>query len=345
MNGIMEREIKEIKDLLKSPRKISILIHRNPDGDAIGSGLALKKILEKNNHEVEMISPNTVPDYLRWLPGADKIRVFDNNKNRTRKILNDSDLIFTLDFNDLSRAGNDFGKELEKMKDKKFIMIDHHLYPKDYADVQISDSTKSSTAEMVYDVIKALDEEEKIDKDIATNLYTGIMTDTGSFKFPATTSHTMKVAGELMDKGAEHNKIQTRIYDSFSKDKLDLLGQALKNLVFLPQYKTAYITLNQDELKKFNYKKGDTEGFVNYGLSLSDADFAVMFLENEDGGVRISFRSKGDFPANEFASEYFNGGGHKNAAGGRSEETIDEAVKLFLEKLPGFYKNYKKKNE
>ncbi len=344
MSEKMKKEVKEILELLKTPQNISIIIHRNPDGDAIGSGLALKRILEKKGHQVTLISPNTVPEYLRWLPGAENIRVFDNNKNRTRKIIDGSDIIFTLDFNDLSRVGKEFGRELEQLKGKKFIMIDHHLFPKDYADIQLSDSNKSSTAEMIYDVIVEMGEKESIDNEVATNLYTGIMTDTGSFKFPSTTPHTMKVAGELMEKGAKHNDIQIKIYDSFTKDKLDLLGQALKNMVFLPEYRTAYIALSQYELKKFNYQKGDTEGFVNYGLSLADADFAVLFLENEDEGVRISFRSKGDFPANEFAAAYFNGGGHKNAAGGRTEKSLKEAVDFFLKKLPGFYKKYKEQH-
>ncbi len=337
----MEKEIKKIKNILQTPQKISIIIHRNPDGDAIGSSLALKKILEKKGHQIWVISPNAVPDYLKWMPDAEEIIIYDENKDKAEEILKNSKIIFTLDFNDLSRAGKDFGKELEKMENKTFVMIDHHLFPSDYAGIQISNPSKSSTSEMIYDLIDALGEKALIDKNIASNLYTGIMTDTGSFKFPSTTPHTMRVAGDLMEKGAKHNEIQTRIYDSFSQNKIGLLGQALKNMVFLPEYKTAYIALTQDELKKFNYKKGDTEGFVNYGLSLADADFAVMFLENEDGSVRISFRSKGDFPANEFAAKYFNGGGHKNAAGGRTHHNIQEAIKLFLEKLPGFYKKYK----
>jgi len=341
----MEKEIQEIKKILTTPKKISIIIHRNPDGDAIGSGLALKKFLENQGHQVWLISPNTVPDYLKWMPGSQDILIYDENKKEIEKKLNNSDLIFTLDFNDLSRVGKDFGKFLEKIKEAKFVMIDHHLYPKNYTFIRFSNPKKSSTSEMVFDLINEIGGDKAIDHEIATNLYTGIMTDTGSFKFPSTTSHTMKIAGELMEKGAKHNEIQTRIYDSFSKDKIDLLGQALKNMVFLPEYKTAYITLSQDELNKFNYKKGDTEGFVNYGLSLADADFAVMFLENEDGSMRISFRSKGDFPANEFAATYFNGGGHKNAAGGRTDKNLTEAVNLFLEKLPEFYTKYKKQND
>jgi phosphoesterase RecJ-like protein len=251
-------------------------------------------------------------------------------------ILNESDIIFTLDFNDFSRTGKEFENSLQKQKDKTFVMIDHHLEPSNYAKFMFSDHHKSSTSEMVYEFIVQLSDNAAVSKDMATALYTGIMTDTGSFKFPNTTANTMRIAAELMDKGITHNKIQIKIYDSFTTDKLHLLGEALNKLVFLPEYKTAYIALTKAELDKHNYKKGDTEGFVNYGLALADSNFAVMFLENDNEGVRISFRSKGDFPANEFAKKYFNGGGHLNAAGGRTQLSIEDAVNLFKEKLPEF---------
>ncbi len=334
----------EIKSILEKPQKISIVIHKNPDGDAMGSGLALKKFLEKKGHEVWLISPNTLPDYLKWLPGSKQILIFDKDKKKVKQALEQSQIIFTLDFNDLSRTGEDLENILNNLKNKIFVMIDHHLHPKNYAQFTFSDSNKSSTSEMIYDFISALNGAHAIDKDMATNLYTGIMTDTGSFKFPATTPHTMKVAGELMKKGAEHNQIQIKIYDSFTQDKLGLLGEALKRLHFLPEYKTAYIVLDQNALKKYHYKKGDTEGFVNYGLALKDAIFAVLFTENEDGSVRISFRSKNHFPANEFAQKYFNGGGHLNAAGGRTKMNIEEAEKYFLKVLPKFYREYQMKN-
>ncbi len=325
-----------LKQLLTQIKQSAIIIHRNPDGDALGAGLALKRYLHKQGIKVDLISPNEIPNYLKWLPDINEVIIYDEQAQKAQKILKDVPIIFTLDFNDLSRVGKDFEKYLKTLKDRTFVMIDHHLEPADYAEFKFSDSSKSSTSEMVFDFITALNGQHLIDQDMATCLYTGIMTDTGSFKFPNTTPHTMCIAADLMKKGINHNEIQIKIYDSFSLDKLHLLGEALNKLIFLPQYKTAYIALSQSDLKKHHYQKGDTEGFVNYGLSLKDADFAVMFLENENEGVRISFRSKGNFPANEFAKRYFNGGGHKNAAGGRTQTNLYETVQLFLEKLPEF---------
>ena len=334
-----------LKQLLTQIQHSAIVIHRNPDGDALGSGLALKQYLQKQGIKVDLISPNEIPNYLKWLPGIDDVLIYDEQSKQIQDSLKNSSIIFTLDFNDLSRVGKDFEKYLKTLNDHTFVMIDHHLEPADYAEFKFSDSSKSSTSEMVFDFITALDGQDLIDQDMATCLYTGIMTDTGSFKFPNTTPHTMCIAADLMKKGINHNEIQIKIYDSFSLDKLHLLGEALNKLIFLPQYKTAYIALSQSDLKKYHYQKGDTEGFVNYGLSLKEADFAVMFLENENEGVRISFRSKGNFPANEFAKRYFNGGGHKNAAGGRTQTSLDETVALFLEKLPEFITELQAKND
>jgi phosphoesterase RecJ-like protein len=332
----MFEELPQIKQVLSQSKKIAIIIHRNPDGDAIGSGLALKEFLENNKHKVALFSPNEVPEYLKWLPSTNDVIVFDEKKQDVKDYLEDTDLIFTLDFNDFSRTGKDFEKVLKSLTDKSFVMIDHHLEPSCYAKYMFSDHHKSSTSEMVYEFMVSLSNKSAISKNMATCLYTGIMTDTGSFKFPNTTANTMRIAADLMEKGINHNQIQIKIYDSFTTDKLHLLGEALNKLVFLPEYKTAYIVLSKADLKKHHYKKGDTEGFVNYGLSLADSNFAVMFLENDDEGVRISFRSKGNFPANEFAKRYFNGGGHLNAAGGRTTQSLSEAVSLFLEKLPEF---------
>jgi len=332
----------DVQEILKENTPAAIVIHRNPDGDALGSGLALQKFLEKKSLHVSLISPNEIPGYLQWLPGIDKVLVYEKDKAAVQKTLSEAQIIFTLDFNDFSRLGNDFEAFMKQIqKQKTFVMIDHHLEPAAYAQYTFSDTSKSSTSEMVYDFMDALGGKELIDKDMATALYTGIMTDTGSFKFPNTTPHTMCIAADLMEKGINHNEIQIKIYDSFSLDKLHLLGEALHKLVFLPEYKTSYIALSKEELHRYHYKKGDTEGFVNYGLALEEADFSVLFLENDDEGVRISFRSKGNFPANEFAKKYFNGGGHRNAAGGRTHKTLQEAIDLFLTKLPEFVQQIK----
>ncbi len=332
----MPQRIKELRNLLNSPKKISLIIHRNPDGDAIGAASALYSVFNKMGHQTHLISPNEIPEYLQWLPNTDKTLIFDSNKEESIRLIQDSDIIFTLDFNDFSRTGNELEEVLHSLKNKTFVLIDHHLEPSDYANYMFSDHHRSSTSEMVYEFIVELGKKDLLDKVIAKSLYTGIMTDTGSFKFPNTTSTTMRIAADLMDLGINHNKIQIKIYDSFSYDKLRLLGEALNKLVFLPEYKTAYIALTKKELHKYHYQKGDTEGFVNYGLSLKDSNFAVIFLENDNEGVRISFRSKGKFPANEFAKKYFNGGGHLNAAGGRTNLSMEGAITLFKEKLPEF---------
>jgi len=332
----MPQRIKELQKLLNTPKNISLIIHRNPDGDAIGAASALYSIFNKIGQQTHLISPNEIPKYLQDLPNADKSLIFEQNEEEVTNILQNSDIIFTLDFNDFSRTGNELEAVLKSLTDKTFVMIDHHLEPSNYATYMFSDHHRSSTSEMVYEFIVDLGKKKLLDKSIAESLYTGIMTDTGSFKFPNTTSTTMRIVADLMDLGINHNKIQIKIYDSFSYNKLHLLGEALNKLVFLPEYKTAYIALTKKTLHKHHYQKGDTEGFVNYGLSLKNSNFAVIFLENDNEGVRISFRSKGTFPANEFAKKYFNGGGHLNAAGGRTNLSIEEAVALFKEKLPEF---------
>jgi phosphoesterase RecJ-like protein len=334
----MTFNLNNLKQILSKPKNISIIIHRNPDGDAIGSGLALFKFLQKKGHAVSLISPNIIPDYLSWLPDTDKVIVYDSASEQTMQALKQSELIFTLDFNNLSRTGEEMESIFQSLSNKTFVMIDHHPEPSGYAQFMFSDPEKSSTAEMVYDFMVELEEKDLIDKEIAECLYTGIVTDTGSFQFPNTTAHTLRVAADLMDKGVSHTKINLKVFSSFTTNKLHLLGEALNKLVFLPEYKTSYIVLSQEDLKKHQYKKGDTEGFVNYGLALSDSIFSVLFLENEDHTVRISFRSKGKVPANEFAKKYFNGGGHLNAAGGRSEDNLQKTVDMFLSKLSEFKK-------
>lgn len=216
-------------------------------------------------------------------------------------------------------------------------MIDHHQQPDDYAWVTYSDVNMSSTCEMVYNFIEAFGDTDKINKDIASCLYTGIMTDTGSFKFSSTTSRTHKVVAHLIEKGADNMLIHQQVFDTNSPARLHLLGATLNNLVILEEFKTAYTYLTQEELDKYNYSKGDTEGFVNYGLTLEGIVFAVIFIENkEEGIIKISFRSVGDFSVNEFARTNFEGGGHTNAAGGRSTISMQDTIKRFETLLPKY---------
>jgi phosphoesterase RecJ-like protein len=331
------KQIQLVKEILKSKKKISIVCHRNPDGDAYGSSLALYHYL-KERHQVTVISPNDCPSFLKWMPAENKIVVFEKEADRATKILEQSDIVFTLDFNALHRTGEMTEKILQKIN-PTYIMIDHHQQPDDYAKIKFSDTSKSSTCEMVYDFIDGLGDSDKINKEIATCIYTGIMTDTGSFRFPSTTPHTHMIVAELIKKGADNAKIYNNVMDNNSLDRMKLLSKALDNLVLLKEFKTAYITLSQRELNNFNFEKGDTEGFVNYALSIKDVVFAVIFIEDKHQGIiKMSFRSKGNFSVNEFARTHFNGGGHTNASGGRSSKPLNQTVKKFLNVLPQ-YKN------
>lgn len=322
------QDIQEVQLLLSTPKKIAIIPHRGPDGDAMGSTLALYHFLLKNNHEAVVVSPNEFPDFLAWMPGSETVKIFEKDKQNCTKILDEAELIFTLDFNALHRTG-----EMEHVLDKlkmPFIMIDHHQKPDDYATVTYSDTTFGSTCEMIYNFISFLGKKDQIDKTVGTCIYTGILTDSGSFRFPKTTGNTHRIVAELIDLGVENTEIPTLLFDNSGFERLQLLGRALQNMKVIAEHKTAYTTLTQDELNSFNYVKGDTEGIVNYGLQIKGINFAAIFIENKDEKIiKISFRSQGDFDVNQFARDHFNGGGHRNAAGGKSEETMEETIKKF----------------
>ncbi|MGB5553070.1 MAG: bifunctional oligoribonuclease/PAP phosphatase NrnA [Flavobacteriaceae bacterium] len=325
-------EIQAVKDLLSAPQKIVIVPHKNPDGDAIGSTLALWHYLMNRGQEAVIVSPNDYPKFLKWMPGNEQILNFEKENSQAREAIDNATVIFTLDFNHLGRIGQ--LQDILEKKDGTFVMIDHHQAPDDYATIMYSDVEMSSTCEMVYNFIEFLGNLDNITPAIANCLYTGIMTDTGSFKYSSTTSRTHSIIADLINKGAENTKIHNLVYDTNTPSRLHLLGCALKNMVILEKYHTAYITLTQDELEACNYQKGDTEGFVNYGLTLEGIRFAVIFIENrEDGIIKISFRSEGDFSVNEFARDHFNGGGHENAAGGRSDVSMQETTDYFTSLL------------
>ena len=329
-------ELEELKELLASPKKITIVPHKNPDGDAIGACLAMYHYLIKKGHKATVVAPNSSPKFLKWMPGADKIYTFDMQNSQSKKAIASADLIFLLDFNALHRVGDDMQNTLEQYSGD-FVMIDHHQQPSTVAKYLYSDTSICATCQMVYHFLEKLDALNAIDATIATCLYTGIMTDTGSFRFPSTTSTTHKVVASLIDKGANNANIYNHVHDTNSYASLQLLGRALSNMVVIEELKTAYITLTQEELDSFNYQKGDTEGVVNYALSVENIIFAAIFIEDTAQKIiKISLRSKGSFSVNKFSRAHFNGGGHDNAAGGRSEETIEATVSKFLEVLPAY---------
>jgi len=329
--------ISAVKNLLNSPKNIVVVGHKNPDGDAIGSCLGLANFLRQKGHLVSVLMPNDFPTFLKWIPEAANITIYEKDVKKSKELVTKADIIFTLDFNALNRTGG-LQDLLENAK-ATFVLIDHHQQPDDYATIIYSDVTMCSTSQMVFHFMEALDGLDFLNAAIATQLYVGMMTDTGSFRFPATTATTHRVIANLIDAGAKNSEIHQNVYDTNSPDRLKLLGTALNNLVLIPEYNTAFITLSQEELNTNNFKKGDTEGFVNYALSIEGIVFAIIFIENKkEGIIKISLRSKGDFSVNEFSRSHFNGGGHTNAAGGRSLLSLPETIAEFSSLLP----NYKK---
>jgi phosphoesterase RecJ-like protein len=323
-----KEDIFAIQQVLATPKKIAIIPHRSPDGDAMGSTLALYHFLLKLNHQPVVIAPNDFPNFLAWLPGSETVLIYENDKANCTKIIQEAEMIFTLDFNALHRTG-----EMEHVLKKvtvPMVMIDHHQKPDSYATYTYSDTIFGSTCEMIYNFITFLGQKELIDKTIASCIYTGITTDSGSFRFPSTTGTTHRIVADLIDLGIDNSEIHNQLFDNNSYNRLQLLGRALQNMKVFPEYKTSYITLSQKELDEFQYEKGDTEGVVNYGLTIKGIHFAAIFIEHRDENIiKISFRSQGNFDVNQFAREHFNGGGHINAAGGKSYESLRETIKKF----------------
>ncbi|RDI06959.1 DHH family phosphoesterase [Flavobacterium sp. AG291] len=327
------KDIDGVKQLLASPKKIVIIPHRNPDGDAMGSTLGLYHFLKQKGHDPLVMIPNEAPDFLAWLPSFDTVKVFEKESEAATKMLEAAELVFTLDFNVLSRTGDQMEAVLQNLK-VPFIMIDHHQKPGDYALHTFSDTSFGSTCEMIYHFIVAMGEKSLIDKTIATCLYTGIVTDSGSFRYPLTTGTTHRVVADFIDLGIDNTAIHSLLFDNHSHNRILILARALQNMKVLPAYKTSYTSLSQEELNSFGHAKGDTEGIVNYGLSMKDIAFTAFFTENKDEGIiKISFRSKGNFDVNQYAREHFSGGGHINAAGGKSTESLEATIQKFIATL------------
>jgi len=329
-------KIKKLKELINNSKNIVIIPHTSPDGDAIGSCLALFNILKVINKSSNIISPNKAPEFLNWTPGFENIIHYDIDKEKCKKILSNSDLIFTLDFNDLNRIGE--LKEFVIKSNSQTVMIDHHQNPKDYADLVFSNSKIGSTCELLYEIFVSIGFESMINKDISSCLYLGMMTDTGSFQYSSVTSRTHEIISNLFNKKIDHNLIYNKVYNDSSSSRLKVLGSALNNMTHVKELKTVYMFLKRDELEKLNYKKGDSEGIVNYGLTLKGVIFCAIFIEDVNiiNNVKISFRSLGTFPSNLFAENFFSGGGHTNASGGKFEGNAEKAIEKFLKSLPKY---------
>ena len=319
--------LKSVTKLFSEKRNIIFVPHSSPDADALGSCLALYHFFNQEN-EVNIISPNEYTEILNFLPGSENVLNYERDKEKCENMIEKGDVIFTLDFNSLGRARN--LSSLISKSSATTIMIDHHENPDNYADITISNSKMSSTCEMVYDFICSIDK-SIIDNKIATCIYTGIVADTGSFRFPSTTSKTLKVGSELINHGVNVTEIFEKLHNNFQFNRLKLLGSTINNFKRISGLPVVYTSITDNDQKVNNFKKGDSEGFVNFGLSVADILCSVLFIEKKDEGlIKISFRSKGDFKVNIFASKYFNGGGHEHASGGISRLSLKETEKKFV---------------
>ncbi|MCR5645603.1 MAG: bifunctional oligoribonuclease/PAP phosphatase NrnA [Bacteroidales bacterium] len=323
-----------LDELVKTPKRFALITHVNPDGDAIGSSLAFSQLLRKLGHETEVIVSNDFPGFLAWMPGASDIHFYEKNAPLCDKILDQADCVVLLDFNQFSRSGLVQDK-LSSLKTSK-ILIDHHREPNlDNFICALSETQVSSTSELVAETILHFGE-QYLDASIATNVLVGIVTDTGSFAHSVFRPETFALCAKMIEYAPSYTQIHQLVYDTFSEDRLRLLGYSISNkMEVLDDYATTIISLTKEELARFNYQPGDTEGVVNYPLSMKKMVMSVLVTERQ-GVVRLSFRSKGNFSVHELAQKYFNGGGHTNAAGGTLTCSMDEALNLLHQVLPEY---------
>lgn len=325
----------QIYEAVLKANNIVITAHKSPDGDSIGSSTALFQVLTKWGKQVTNIHPDAAPEFLHWVPGQSQIIPFDTETIKASKLLEEADVIFCLDYNEPSRVGSDMQSVLENTKAMK-IMIDHHLHPSDFCALRISDTSVCSTSQLVYEWLESIQQLDTIDPEIGASLYLGIMTDTGSFRFPSVSAKTHLILADLITRGVKHWEIHEAVYDTNTLDRIRLKGYALsEKLVCLEGMPIAYASLSEEELKRFNYQKGDTEGLVNQILGIEGIKMAVFFSE-KDGKIKISFRSKGDYFVNELANAHFSGGGHAYASGGISEDGLEATIKKFVTNVANF---------
>ncbi|QMU27054.1 DHH family phosphoesterase [Adhaeribacter radiodurans] len=338
------QQITALKELLQEPKEILITTHHKPDADALGSSLGLAGYLKKKGHVVTVVTPSDYPDFLNWMNGNNEVITYDPNVNDelVRKLINQANVIFCLDFSSLSRI-NELGPYVQEAPGVK-VLVDHHLEPENFAEISFSNTKAAATAELVFELIRDLGDQSLIDVHIGECLYAGIMTDTGSFRHPSTSRNVHLIIAELLHVGVNTSNIHRLIYDSHTETRLRFLGYVLKDkLTVLREFRTAYIAITADELKHYDSKTGDTEGLVNFALSIEGVVFAALIIDRSNA-VKMSFRSVGDFSVNDFARKHFQGGGHRNAAGGISYDSLTDTVAKFLQTLPEYKDQLTKDN-
>lgn len=329
-------DLSALRALLATPKEVLITTHHKPDADALGSSLGWAGYLRQRGHSVTVVTPTDYPAFLNWMPGQDTVVIYDPQQNDAlvRRLIAEAEVIFCLDFNTLARI-NELGPMVGAAPAPK-VLVDHHLLPDNFATVNFSHAEAAATCELVFELIRALGDEELITPAIGECLYAGIMTDTGSFRHPSTSRNVHLITADLLALGVNTSAIHRRVYDSSSETRLRFLGFVLKDkLTVVREYKTAYIAITADELRAYDSKTGDTEGLVNFALSIEGIRLAVLFVERGPV-VKISFRSVGDFSVNDFSRRHFNGGGHRNAAGGISHASLTATVQKMLGLLPEY---------
>lgn len=332
-----KQDIQKVKDALQHAKKIAIVFHFNPDGDAVGSALALYHYFKDDGYDVSAVSPNAFPDFLHWMEGSDEIIVAQENLTKARKVIKEADMLFVVDMNAPHRAGQDLQNGIAKFKGFK-VLIDHHVQPDIQCDVMYSTNKTSSASELVYNFLyRYLTPKRKFTRPIAEALYVGIITDTGSVTYACDCPSTYNVLRKLIASGINGEAIHRKVYDNYTESRMKLLGLALsQRLTVLPEYGASHMYLTKQDLLDNHFQIGDTEGFVNYGLSIKEVRFTAFFTERENR-IRVSFRSKGDVDVNIFARKYFNGGGHHNAAGAFYDGDIESALRYFEESVKKEY--------
>ena len=338
------QQITALKDLLQEPKEILITTHHKPDADALGSSLGLAGYLRKKGHVVTVVTPSDYPDFLNWMNGNNDVITYDpaTNDELVRKLIKQAEVIFCLDFSSLSRI-NEMGPYVQEAPGTK-VLVDHHLDPEDFAQLIFSDTRAAATAELVFELIRDLGDQALIDVHIGECLYAGIMTDTGSFRHPSTSRNVHLIIAELLQVGVNTSNIHRLIYDSHTETRLRFLGYVLKDkLTVLREFRTAYIAITAAELKQYDSKTGDTEGLVNFALSIEGVVFAALIIDRGNA-VKMSFRSVGNFSVNDFARKHFQGGGHRNAAGGIAFEPLSITLSRFLQILPEYQDQLLKDN-
>ncbi len=337
MTGLFDqKQYDRLKQLLQPTSKVLIVSHINPDGDAVGASLGLALILKPYVHQVDVVMPNRFPDFLKWMYGASDVVTYNDEKEKVKVLVNGADIIFCLDFNNLARI-DELGTLIAQAKAER-VLIDHHLSPANEFSIQFSYIPASSTAELVYRIGVELTGSTRISREAAEALYCGIMTDTGSFSHSSSQPKLFHIVANLLECGIDKDKISSLVYDNFSAERMKLLGYTLCNkMTVVPQLHSAYIALSREELHRYSFKPGDTEGFVNYPLSINGVVLSIFLVESLDH-IKVSLRSRGEFSVNDMARAHFNGGGHKNAAGGKLFCSLPDAVKLVESILPDYEK-------